>query len=71
MDEILEIVLKYVEAGGPLAGIFFPVIEAFFPILPLVAFVIINVATFGFFFRVSLFVDRKLHRLVSFIFTDS
>lgn len=50
MDEILEIVLKYVEAGGPLAGIFFPVIEAFFPILPLVAFVIINVATFGFFF---------------------
>lgn len=50
MDEILEIVFRYVEACGPIAGILFPVIEAFFPILPLVAFVIINVAAFGFFF---------------------
>ncbi len=50
MDENLEIILKYVEEIGPLAGLLFPVIEAFFPILPLVAFVIINVATFGFFY---------------------
>lgn len=42
--------LDYVEKIGPLAGILLPVIEAFFPILPLVGFVIINVAAFGFFF---------------------
>ncbi len=35
---------------GPAAGILFPTLEAFFPILPLVGFVIINVAAFGFFF---------------------
>lgn len=50
MDEILEMIFRYVEAGGPLAGILFTAVEAFFPILPLVAFVIINVATFGLFF---------------------
>lgn len=50
MDEKLSILLNYVEQGGPLAGILFPIIEAFFPILPLVGFVIINVAAFGFFF---------------------
>lgn len=50
MDEILEMVLRNVEEIGPVAGILFPVIEAFFPILPLIAFVIINVASFGFFF---------------------
>ena len=42
--------LNYVEQGGPLVGILLPIIEAFFPILPLVGFVIINIATFGFFF---------------------
>ncbi|MGD9569550.1 MAG: TVP38/TMEM64 family protein [Sedimentibacter sp.] len=42
--------LNYVELGGPLAGIMLPIIEAFIPILPLVGFVIINVAVFGFFF---------------------
>lgn len=45
-----SILIDYVEQCGPLAGIFLPVIEAFIPILPLVGFVIINVATFGFFF---------------------
>lgn len=45
-----EIFLKYIEMGGPIAGILLPVLEAFFPILPLVGFVIINVAAFGFFF---------------------
>ncbi len=48
--EYSEIFLKYIETWGPLAGILFPVMEAFFPILPLVGFVIINVAAFGFFF---------------------
>lgn len=42
--------LDYVQQIGPLAGIAFPIIEAFIPILPLVGFVIINVAAFGFFF---------------------
>lgn len=45
-----SIFLKYVEQGGPTAGVLLPVIEAFIPILPLVGFVIINVAVFGFFF---------------------
>ena len=48
--EYSEIFIKYIEMWGPLAGILFPVLEAFFPILPLVGFVIINVTAFGFFF---------------------
>lgn len=48
--EYSEIFIKYIEMWGPLAGVFFPVLEAFFPILPLVGFVIINVTAFGFFF---------------------
>lgn len=44
-----DVFLKYVEQIGPAAGIILPVIEAFFPVLPLVGFVIINVAVFGFF----------------------
>ena len=45
-----EFFIKYIEMWGPAAGILFPTLEAFFPILPLVGFVIINVAAFGFFF---------------------
>lgn len=45
-----SVLLKYVEQIGPAAGVLLPVIEAFFPILPLIGFVIINVAAFGFFF---------------------
>ncbi len=44
-----DVFLKYVEQIGPVAGIILPVIEAFIPVLPLVGFVIINVAVFGFF----------------------
>jgi uncharacterized membrane protein YdjX (TVP38/TMEM64 family) len=44
-----EVFLKYVEQIGPVAGVILPVIEAFIPMLPLVGFVIINVAVFGFF----------------------
>jgi uncharacterized membrane protein YdjX (TVP38/TMEM64 family) len=44
-----EVFLKYVEQIGPAAGVMLPIIEAFIPILPLVGFVIINVAVFGFF----------------------
>ena len=42
--------LDYVEQGGPLVGILLAMVESFCPILPLVAFVIINVGAFGFFF---------------------
>mgnify|MGYP000878488051 FL=1 len=45
-----EFFIKCIEMWGPAAGILFPTLEAFFPILPLVGFVIINVAAFGFFF---------------------
>ncbi len=48
--EYSEIFIKYIEMWGPVAGILLPVMEAFMPILPLVGFVIINVAAFGFFF---------------------
>lgn len=44
-----DVFLKYVEQIGPAAGVILPVIEAFIPVLPLVGFVIINVAVFGFF----------------------
>jgi len=47
--EYTDLILKYVEQGGPLVGILLPIIEAFIPILPLVAFVIINVGVFGLF----------------------
>jgi len=47
--ENLAVFLKYVEQGGPAVGVLLPVIEAFIPILPLIGFVIINVAAFGFF----------------------
>lgn len=48
--ENLSYLFDYVKKVGPLAGIMLPIIEAFFPLLPLVGFVIINVAVFGFFF---------------------
>lgn len=44
-----EQIIKAVEIGGPIIGILLPIIEAFFPILPLVLFVTINVTVFGFF----------------------
>jgi uncharacterized membrane protein YdjX (TVP38/TMEM64 family) len=44
-----DVLLKYVEQIGPVAGVILPIIEAFIPVLPLVGFVIINVAVFGFF----------------------
>ncbi|MEA5096867.1 MAG: VTT domain-containing protein [Sedimentibacter saalensis] len=44
-----DVILNFVEKIGPIAGIILPVIEAFLPVLPLVGFVIINVAVFGFF----------------------
>lgn len=49
-SQYIDVFLKYVEMGGPIAAILLPVIEAFIPILPLVVFVVINVAAFGFFF---------------------
>ncbi|NLJ59085.1 MAG: TVP38/TMEM64 family protein [Tissierellia bacterium] len=45
-----EIFLEYIEIGGPAVAMLLPIIEAFFPILPLIALVIINVTVFGFFF---------------------
>lgn len=48
--ELSENIIRYIETWGPVAAIFFPVLEAFFPILPLVGFVVINVTVYGFFF---------------------
>lgn len=50
VNDNFSFLFDYVEQIGPAAGILLPVIEAFIPILPLVGFVIINVAAFGFFF---------------------
>lgn len=43
-------IIEFVQMGGPIVGIMLPIIEAFFPVLPLVLFVTINVTVFGFFF---------------------
>ncbi len=44
-----EQIIRIAEIGGPIIGILLPIIEAFFPILPLVLFVTINVTVFGLF----------------------
>ncbi len=44
-----EEIMRVAEIGGPIIGILLPIIEAFFPILPLVFFVTVNVTVFGFF----------------------
>lgn len=44
-----DLLIKFVQHGGPIVGIFLPILEAFIPILPLVGFAIINVNVFGFF----------------------
>lgn len=46
LDRILELLQEY-KALGPLPGIFLPMLEAFFPFLPLVLFVMANAAAFG------------------------
>lgn len=48
-QEFSDLIFIYVKEGGPLIGIIFPIIETFFPFLPLVLFVIINVSVFGLF----------------------
>ncbi len=46
IDKVLELLQEY-KALGPLPGIFLPMLEAFFPFLPLVLFVMANAAAFG------------------------
>lgn len=46
LDRILELLEEY-RSLGPLPGIFLPMLEAFFPFLPLVLFVMANAAAFG------------------------
>lgn len=46
----IDLITQYARTGGPIMGIMLPVIEAFFPALPLVVFVTINVGVFGFAF---------------------
>jgi uncharacterized membrane protein YdjX (TVP38/TMEM64 family) len=46
LDRVLELLKDY-RALGPLPGIFLPMLEAFFPFLPLVLFVMANAAAFG------------------------
>lgn len=51
-DQLFEYVirqLEQLERFGPLPGILFPLLEAFLPILPLVAFVLANSVVYGLF----------------------
>lgn len=48
-QENINIIIDFVRSMGMIGGILIPVIEAFFPILPLVLFVTINITAFGFF----------------------
>jgi len=48
-QENLDIIIDFIDKYGFIAGILLPIIETFFPILPLVFFVTINILIFGFF----------------------
>ena len=49
MDNIMMVISEY-KALGPLPGIFLPLLEAFFPFLPLFIFVMANANAFGLWF---------------------
>ena len=49
MDNIMNVINEY-KALGPLPGIFLPMLEAFFPFLPLFLFVMANANAFGLWF---------------------
>ncbi|RJS61694.1 TVP38/TMEM64 family protein [Bacillus sp. PK3_68] len=46
LENIMDLIQKY-ESFGPIPGFFLPLIEAFFPFLPLVVFVMANASAFG------------------------
>ena len=48
-QENLNIIIDFIDKYGMIAGILLPVIESFFPVIPLVLFVTINILIFGFF----------------------
>ncbi len=47
-QENIDLIIDFVRSTGILGGVLMPIIEAFFPILPLVLFVTINITAFGF-----------------------
>ncbi len=46
-DQLVAFLLKSYESLGPIPGILLPFLEAFLPFLPLVVFVVTNVAAYG------------------------
>jgi len=48
-QENLNLIIDLIDKYGIVAGILFPIIETFFPFLPLIFFVTINIIIFGFF----------------------
>ena len=48
-EENLFLIINFIEKYGILAGVTLPILETFFPFLPLVFFVTLNVIVFGFF----------------------
>ncbi len=48
-QENLNLIIDFIDKYGIIAGILLPIIETFFPFLPLVFFVTINILIFGFF----------------------
>ncbi len=48
-QENLNLIIDFIDKYGIIAGILLPIIETFFPFLPLIFFVTINIIIFGFF----------------------
>ena len=48
-QENLNLIINFIDKYGIIAGILLPIIETFFPFLPLIFFVTINIIIFGFF----------------------
>ncbi len=48
-QENLNLIINLIDKYGIIAGILLPIIETFFPFLPLIFFVTINIIIFGFF----------------------
>jgi len=48
-QENLNLIISFIDKYGIIAGICLPIIESFFPFIPLVIFVTINILIFGFF----------------------
>ena len=67
LEHIMELIKQY-RSFGPLPGILLPMIEAFFPFLPLFLFVMANANAFGLWLWFYHFLDRCMYGCTSRVF---